>query len=151
MRATRDDGVDVDLHSDGTWTEAAPGHPYEERPQHSYDTWVSEYDFDRRVVTLLRVEEAGIGDWRIKTGRHTHSAAGSSTAAHLPEQRRGQDGAPHRRHDLDRAEHRHTINSGEPKELHPTLDTEGSHERACGQRRLRRGTTQTPAARADCS
>ncbi len=31
---------------------------------------------------------------------------------HPPERRRSQDGAPHRRNDLDRAEHRHIMGSG---------------------------------------
>ena len=37
---------------------------------------------------------------------------GSATQAIQPERRRGQDAAPHRTNDLDRAEHRHTITSG---------------------------------------
>ena len=52
----------------------------------------------------------------------------------MPARRRGQDGAPHRRNDLDRAEHWHTINSGGTGNTLKTttagVDTEGCQLRA---------------------
>ena len=44
--------------------------------------------------------------------RQPHTLTSSSTAASLPERRRGQGAAPHRRNELDRVEHRNTLDGG---------------------------------------
>lgn len=57
MYAPRPDGVEVELHVDGTWTDRST----ERRDAE----WLSEYDFDRRTLTLTRVFPAGADGWQL--------------------------------------------------------------------------------------
>jgi len=61
--AVRSDGVRVELHGDGTWTEVPMDDFNDQSAEHSEPEWISEYDFNRRTVTLTRVPGPGARAW----------------------------------------------------------------------------------------
>jgi hypothetical protein len=63
MYAIRPDGVEVELHGDGTWTEVSISDFDDHPTDYSDATWVSDYDFDRRTITLTRAGARGSGGW----------------------------------------------------------------------------------------
>ena len=65
MYAMRPDGVEVELHGDGTWTEVEVADFVDHPTDYSNARWVSEYDFGQRMITVTRAGGQGTGDWQL--------------------------------------------------------------------------------------